>query len=62
MDKLQCLLTVDEVALYLKVKPTTIQKWVYLHMIPSIKVGRNRRFEPDEIRKWLKRRSEGKSA
>lgn len=57
MDKLQSLLTVDEVATYLRVKKQTVLKWVSQDKIPSIKIGRFRMFDPDEIRKWVKRRT-----
>lgn len=46
----------EQVALYLKVPVKTIQRWVLNDEIPSIKIGRHRRFIKEEIDKWLKRR------
>ena len=56
---MESLLTIDELSQWLKVKKQTIYIWASKDEIPSYKVGGKRRFDPDEIRKWLKRRSAG---
>ena len=50
MDKL---LTIDELAVIIKVKKSTIYQWVHLRLIPYIKVGRLLRFREEDIQKWL---------
>lgn len=45
-----------QVADYLGVPWRTIDKWVMEESIPSIKLGRHRRFIKEEIDKWLKRK------
>lgn len=51
------LLTIEEVSSWLKVSKNTVYKWVLDDRIPSVKIGGKRRFEPCEIRKWIKRKS-----
>jgi len=41
------LLTTDEVADLLNVKPSTIRKWVHLEQIPVVRLGRAVRFQVD---------------
>ncbi len=50
MDKL---LTIDELAVILTVKKSTIYQWVHLGLIPRIKVGRLLRFKEGDIEEWL---------
>lgn len=47
------LMTVDEVARYLKVEESTIYTWAKKGKLPGIKVGRFWRFKKDDINKWL---------
>ena len=49
------LCTIDQVIAYLKVPRTTVYMYVALDKIPSIKIGRHRRFIPDEVEKAIKR-------
>jgi nitrogen PTS system EIIA component len=51
------LLTVDEVAAWLQVKPRTIYQWVHEGYIPLIKIGSLVRFERAEIAAWLRTRA-----
>jgi excisionase family DNA binding protein len=51
------LLTTDEVASLLSVKPSTIRKWVHLEQIPVVRLGRAVRFRPDKIEEWVKAKS-----
>lgn len=50
------LLTEDEVAAWLQVKPRTIYQWVHEGYMPVIKLGALVRFDPASIAAWLKRR------
>ena len=47
------LLTTDEVADLLNVKPSTIRKWVHLEQIPVVCAGRAVRFWSDAVDKGL---------
>ncbi|HIE16751.1 MAG TPA: response regulator [Dehalococcoidia bacterium] len=47
------LLTVDEVARYLKLDPVTVRRKAAGGEIPAIKLGRRFRFDKDEINSWL---------
>ncbi len=53
MDRL---LTVDEVATWLQVKPRTIYQWVHEGYIPVIKLGTLVRFDQASIVVWVKKR------
>lgn len=50
------LLSVDEVATWLQVKPRTIYQWVHEGYIPVIKLGALVRFDQTSIAAWLKKR------
>jgi excisionase family DNA binding protein len=50
------LLTTEEAAEYLRLKPGTIRNWVNTHKIPYIKMGRNVRFDMKVLDAWLKRK------
>jgi excisionase family DNA binding protein len=47
------LLTVEECAAFLRVKPQTIRLWVCTRRIPCYKIGRCVRFMLAEIETWL---------
>lgn len=51
------LLTVAEVADYLRVKPRTVYQWVWRRRIPFVKAGATVRFRRVEIDDWLARRN-----
>ena len=51
------LMTTDEVADLLSVKPSTIRKWVHLQEIPVVRLGRAVRFRLDKIEEWVKAKS-----
>ena len=53
MDSQDKLLTVEEVAAFLRVKPTTVYVWAKNGKIPANKIGRLWRFRLDEIKEWL---------
>ena len=51
------LLTVEEIAEYLNLKPSTIYQWTHQGFIPHIKVGNRVRFRINHIEKWLESRT-----
>jgi len=50
------LMTVDEVAEYLRVKASTVYKWAKDGKIPAAKIGRLWRFDREEIQMWVRGR------
>ena len=48
------LLTVDEVADFLRVKPSTVYEWAKTGKIPARRVGRLWRFSREEIEIWTR--------
>ena len=51
------LLTVQDVADYLRVKPSTIYQWTHEKYIPHVKLGNQVRFRESAIDAWLERKS-----
>ncbi len=47
-------LTLPEVAVYLKIPRTTVYKLVHQNKLPGHKVGKHWRFMRDEVDGWLK--------
>ena len=47
------ILTLEEVAKYLKVKPQTIYTWAQNNKIPAAKLGKEWRFKKSIIDKWF---------
>ena len=57
------LMTVDQLAERLQVKPRTVYQWVHERYIPVVKLGTLVRFRPATITEWLnKRESPGRTA
>jgi len=50
------ILTLEEVAKYLKMKPQTIYLWAQKGDIPAVKLGKEWRFRKDVIDEWLNQR------
>jgi excisionase family DNA binding protein len=50
----------EEVAKYLKVAESTVQRWAGQGTIPTLKIGGQNRFDPSAIREWAKTRKEVK--
>jgi len=48
------LLTVDKVADFLRVRPSTVYEWAKDGRIPASKVGRLWRFSREEIEAWVR--------
>ena len=53
-DRPESVLTVDELAKYLKIAKSTLYKLAQEGKIPGQKVGRHWRFHKDAIDEWLK--------
>ena len=47
------ILTIDEVAAYLRLKPQTIYKWAQEKRIPAVKLGKEWRFRKSILDRWL---------
>ena len=47
-------MTVEEVADYLRVRPSTVYEWAKRGKIPAVKMGRLWRFESEEIEAWVR--------
>ena len=47
------LMTVEEVAQYLRLKPQTIYKWAQEKRIPAVKLGEEWRFRKRILDEWL---------
>ncbi len=52
-------MTVDEVADYLKMKSVTIYKHAQTGKLPAFKVGSKWRFKKETIDKWIERQEQG---
>ncbi len=47
------ILTIEEVAAYLRLKPQTIYKWAQEKRLPAVKLGKEWRFRRSIIDRWL---------
>jgi len=47
------ILTLEEVAHYLRLKPQTIYKWAQDRRIPAVKLGKEWRFRKSILDRWL---------
>jgi excisionase family DNA binding protein len=47
------IMTVAEIAQYLKVHPSTLYRLIRRHQIPAFKIGSDYRFDKDSIKKWM---------
>ena len=47
------ILTLEEVAEYLRLKPQTIYKWAQERRIPAVKLGKEWRFRRSIIDRWM---------
>ena len=56
------LMTLEEVAAYLRVTKKTIYRMLEKQSIPSIRVGHQYRFQKDSIEAWLRQHSAGSAA
>ncbi len=53
---MQELLTIDETARVLKLKPKTLRNWIGMRKIPFKKIGRCVRFDSGSLEAWMKRK------
>jgi len=53
------ILTLEEVANYLRLKPQTIYKWAQERRIPAIKLGKEWRFRRSILDRWLDEQMNG---
>lgn len=53
MDNNDRIMTLEEVAEYLRVKPQTVYIWAQEKKIPAAKLGREWRFRKSMIDKWF---------
>ena len=49
------MLTIEELAAYLKLKPQTIYKWAQTGNVPGGKFGKEWRFRRSTIQRWIDR-------
>jgi len=54
------IMTLEEVASYLRLKPQTIYTWAQEKKIPAAKLGKEWRFRRDIIDKWFNRHIDSK--
>lgn len=54
----QALMTIEEIAEYLRVKKRTVYEWVKKGKIPGVKTVGQWRFKKVQIDSWLERRQE----
>jgi len=54
------ILTLEEVAKYLKVKPQTIYTWAQSGKIPAAKLGKEWRFRKSVVDKWFNQHIDNK--
>jgi excisionase family DNA binding protein len=54
------IMTIEEVAKYLKLKPQTIYTWAQNQKIPAVKLGKEWRFRKSVIDKWFNSHLDGK--
>lgn len=55
MERRPTIMTVQEVARYLRVHVVTVYRMIRQGQLPAIRVGRGWRFKKDEIDLWLRR-------
>ena len=60
MDNNDKIMTLEEVAEYLRVKPQTIYTWAQEKKIPAAKLGKEWRFKKSMVDKWFMERMDDK--
>ena len=53
MLRYETLMTIEELASYLKVTRRTIYEWLKLHKVPAVKLVGQWRFRKDKIDDWI---------
>jgi len=52
LDNASSILTIRDIAKYLKVHPSTIYRWLKTKHLPAFRVGHDLRFNREEIDRW----------
>ena len=52
------LITIEELAVILRLAPQTIRNWIALGKIPYVRIGRRSFFQQRSLQKWLNRKEE----
>jgi excisionase family DNA binding protein len=53
---LESLLTVDEVAGLLRLRPSTVRAYAERGSLPCVRIGGRLRFRPSDVRLWIEQR------
>ena len=56
LDYLQRLLTVEEVAAFLQLKPSTVRAYAERGTLPCVRIGNRLRFLPSDVGAWIEQR------
>lgn len=56
-DALPRLMTVEKIADYLQVKPSTINQWDHTGFIPHVKLGNRVRFRLSQVDRWVEKKA-----
>ena len=56
-EKLARLWLIEDVHEFTSIPISTLKMYIALDKIPSFKIGRHRRFDQEEIRRWMKKQS-----
>ncbi len=54
-EKMERLWLIEDVHEFTLIPISTLKLYTATGRIPSLKIGRHRRYDPNEIRKWVKR-------
>ena len=55
-------MTLDEVAQFLKIHPSTVYRLLKQHSIPAFKLGSDWRFNQESIERWMETKEADRSA
>jgi excisionase family DNA binding protein len=55
------LLTIDDVAKVFSVEPSVVRYWMRTTNIPYVKIGKQIRFDPGDIKVWVEQFKTGQS-
>ncbi len=55
--KMERLWLIEDVKEFTQIPISTLRLYTATEQIPSIKIGRHRRYDPVEIRKWIQRKA-----
>ena len=55
-EKMERLWLIEDVQEFTSLSVSTIKMYIATGQIPSIKIGKHRRFDPEDIRRWIKKK------